>query len=131
MQDHDLPAGVYEAMLADAAMITQQHYWTYPFLHDPLLVPLYAMLIFGLSATHWLSRLLAHPWLVAIGEASYCLYILHFNFWRILHEQGLIDVLHLRRWDPGASYILIIAVYVSILSWVEVPARGWIRRIAN
>jgi peptidoglycan/LPS O-acetylase OafA/YrhL len=105
--------------------------WLYPLLHDPLLVPFYACIIFGLSADHWLAWLIARPALVAVGEASYCLYILHFNIWQVLHDRGVLAALHLSRWDPWISYVLILAVAMAAYRWIELPARGWLRKTAK
>ena len=107
---------------------TGDRLWLYPLMHDPLLVPFYACIIFGLSADHWLAWLIARPWLVALGEASYCLYILHFNLWQLLHDRGLLAWMHLTRWDPWISYALIIAVSMLAYRWIELPARSLIRR---
>src|SRR5262249_55110929 len=47
-------------------------------LHDGLLAPLFAVLVYGLACGGGLlGRLLAAPVLVRLGEASYALYILH------------------------------------------------------
>jgi peptidoglycan/LPS O-acetylase OafA/YrhL len=106
-------------------------YWIYPLLHDPLMVPLYACIILGLSADHWLTWVIARPWFVALGEASYCLYILHFNIWQILHDDGLLAWLRLSRWDPWISYAIIIAVAMVAYRWVELPARKWLRHVGR
>ena len=52
-------------------------------LHNGLLLPLYALLLVGLSESTWLSRALAARPLVVLGEASYALYLTHFllNDW--------------------------------------------------
>jgi peptidoglycan/LPS O-acetylase OafA/YrhL len=110
---------------------TQDRLWLYPLLHDPLMVPFYACIIYGLSADHWLAWLIARPWLVAVGEASYCLYILHFNIWQVLHDRGLLAAVHLTRWDPWISYVLILAVAMAAYRWIELPARGWLRSAAK
>jgi peptidoglycan/LPS O-acetylase OafA/YrhL len=110
------------------AFHTGDRVWLYPLLHDPLLVPFYACIIFGLSADHWLAWLIGHPWLVAVGEASYCLYILHFGIWQILHEHGLLHWMRLTRWDPWISYAMILAVSMLAYHWFELPARTLVRR---
>jgi peptidoglycan/LPS O-acetylase OafA/YrhL len=110
---------------------TQERLWLYPVLHDPLMVPFYACIIYGLSADHWLAWLIARPALVAVGEASYCLYILHFNIWEVLHDHGLLAAMRLSRWDPWISYVLILAVAMLAYRFIELPARGWLRSAAK
>jgi hypothetical protein len=39
-------------------------------LHNGLLIPLYALVILGLSYPNWISRLLSPSWLILLGEAS-------------------------------------------------------------
>jgi peptidoglycan/LPS O-acetylase OafA/YrhL len=114
--------------LLELAYHTADRLWLYPLLHDPLMVPFYACIIFGLSADHWLSWIIARPWFVAVGEASYCLYILHFNIWQLLHDHGLLAKMHLARWDPWISYALILAVAMLAYRWIELPARAFLRR---
>ena len=52
-------------------------------LHNGLLIPLYAMLLLGLSEETFLARTLSSAPLVLLGEASYALYLVHFelNTW--------------------------------------------------
>ena len=48
-------------------------------LHNGLLLPLFAVIILGLCGTNWLSRLMSNTGLVLLGEASFALYLIHFN----------------------------------------------------
>jgi peptidoglycan/LPS O-acetylase OafA/YrhL len=66
------------AALAAALMLSD--HLPYILLHNGLLIPIFALLILGLSQPNWLSRLLAFPPLVLLGEASYALYLVHFLF---------------------------------------------------
>jgi hypothetical protein len=38
--------------------------------------------------------------LVFVGEASYCLYLLHFNMWNLIHDTHVLDRVGLSRFDP-------------------------------
>lgn len=102
-----------------------------PFLltHNGLLAPLFAGLILGLSGMHSLARLLSFRPFVAIGEASYCLYILHFNLWPWIHNSGLLHLLHIARWDPWSSYILLELAALAAYRWIEQPGRGWMQKL--
>jgi peptidoglycan/LPS O-acetylase OafA/YrhL len=114
--------------LLTLAYQTQTTLPLYPLMHEPLMVPFYSMIIFGLAAPHWLAKLIARPLFVKIGEASYCLYILHFNMWLLLHNSGVLVKLHLARYDPWISYLLLLIGALLAYNLVEEPARKYIRR---
>ncbi len=100
----------------------------YVFMHDGLLMPLYALIILGLAGHNVLSRLFAISPLVLVGEASYCLYILHFNLWNLLHDSKVLDKLGIAQFDPWISYALLVAVAIAAMYWVERPGQAWIKR---
>jgi peptidoglycan/LPS O-acetylase OafA/YrhL len=97
--------------------------------HNGLLAPLFAVAILGLAGTHFLSRALGLRPLVFIGEASYCLYILHFNLWRWIHDSGILTTLHIARFDPWVSYLMLELAALAAYRWVERPGRNWMHRI--
>jgi peptidoglycan/LPS O-acetylase OafA/YrhL len=94
-----------------------------------LLDPLWLLLIYvAASGTDWTSRVLAHPWMVVLGEASYALYILHFPVW--------IWMTHIAPWPgyggQGAMYYMAylgvtIVASLVVLRVLETPARRTIR----
>jgi len=104
-----------------------------PFLltHNGLLAPLFGAMILGLAGSHPLTSFLSFRPLVVIGEASYCLYILHFNLWRWIHTAGLLTTLHIARWDPWISYLLLELAALVAYRWVEQPGRGWMQRVLS
>ena len=71
----------------------------YVFIHDGLLMPLFAD-----SSSAWPGRILARFFgllpFIAIGEASYCLYLLHFNLWTLIHDSGFLQKTGLIVFDP-------------------------------
>lgn len=92
-------------------------------LHNGLLLPLYAMVLLGLSGETWLARVLAWRPLVLLGEASYSLYLTHFllNDWME------------RRWHVGSGFsalgwklIVAIGLALAVYAGVERPCRRWI-----
>jgi peptidoglycan/LPS O-acetylase OafA/YrhL len=89
---------------------------------DGMLVPVLAGIIWGLSAapTVW-SRLLSTPWLVALGNGSYALYLI--NIPMLLLFQSL-------HWTSQALYPAYLAVCagLSVLSfyYFETPVRLWL-----
>ena len=115
------------ALLAIALIF---HFWIaqlpYPMLHVGLLSPVFALLILGLSGEHLISRLFALKPLVIMGEASYCLYLLHFNSWNLIHKYNLPARLGVARFDPWFSYALLITIALVAYYTVEIPGRRWI-----
>ena len=102
----------------------------YSILHDGALMPLFGCIILGLAGVNPLSKLLGIPPLVFIGEASYCLYLLHFNFWNLIHDTHVLNRLGLAPFDPWISYALLVVLALLALHLVEKPAqrvlRGWL-----
>jgi peptidoglycan/LPS O-acetylase OafA/YrhL len=76
----------------------------YALLHDGLLMPLFGCLILSLAGENLLAYAIGSRPLVFVGEASYCLYLLHFNMWNLIHDTHILDRPGLSRSDPGISY---------------------------
>jgi len=116
--------------VATFAILTQAYRLPYALLHDGLFMPLFGCIILGLAGVNPLSRLLGMRPLVFVGEASYCLYLLHFNLWNMIHDSHVLDRLGLARFDPWISYVLLICLALLALHFVEKPAqrvlRGWL-----
>jgi peptidoglycan/LPS O-acetylase OafA/YrhL len=101
----------------------------YLFMHDGLLMPLYAMVVLCLAGRNLLTRLFTFYPLIVIGEASYCLYILHFNLWNLLHDDThLLERAGLLRYDPWLSYLLLVIAAIATMYLVERPGQRWIKR---
>jgi peptidoglycan/LPS O-acetylase OafA/YrhL len=92
--------------------------------------PFFAAIIFLMAAgTGHISRSLGKPVIVFLGEASYCVYMLHNIIIVYLYGDDLLG------WMPKAMQFLAtsgIIVLVSAASYilVEAPARRWIMRFA-
>lgn len=99
----------------------------YPIVHDGLLMPLFGCIILGLAGNNRLAYALSWRPLVFVGEASYCLYLLHFNFWNLIHDTHVLDRLGVARFDPWISYVVLIAMAVAALHLVEKPAQRLLR----
>lgn len=106
------------------------HFWMgalpYPMLHVGLLTPLFAVLILGLSGDHWISKIFAIKPMVILGEATYCLYLLHFNGWNLLHKYDVPARLHVQALEPWFSYAVLVAFALGAYYAVEMPGRRWI-----
>jgi peptidoglycan/LPS O-acetylase OafA/YrhL len=100
----------------------------YVLLHDGLLMPLFGCIVLGLAGENWLASAFSVRPLVVVGEASYCLYLLHFNLWNWIHDTHVLDRLGLVRFDPWLSYAVLLAVALAALNLVEKPAQRRLRR---
>jgi peptidoglycan/LPS O-acetylase OafA/YrhL len=96
---------------------------SYLLMHGGLVIPLFAALILGLSGPHLISSFFAWRPLLLIGESSYCLYLLHFNVFLLLHTYHVSDRLHIAALDPWFSYAVLIALSLAAYRFVENPAR--------
>jgi peptidoglycan/LPS O-acetylase OafA/YrhL len=99
----------------------------YAVIHDGLLMPLFACIILGLAGKNPLASALGVRPLVFVGEASYCLYLLHFDLWQVVHESHVLDALGLSRFDPWLSYALMIVLAVLALHFIEKPVQRKLR----
>jgi peptidoglycan/LPS O-acetylase OafA/YrhL len=100
----------------------------YPIVHDGLLMPLFGCIILGLAGENPLARGMGWRPLVFVGEASYCLYLLHFNLWNLIHDSHVLERTGLSRFDPWISYVLLIGMAVLALHLIEKPAQRQLRK---
>jgi peptidoglycan/LPS O-acetylase OafA/YrhL len=100
----------------------------YPLLHDGLLMPLFGCMILGLAGENPLAHALGVRPLVFVGEASYCLYLLHFNMWNLIHDTHVLNLVGLARFDPWISYVLLIAMALLALHFIEKPVQRQLRK---
>lgn len=103
----------------------------FPLLHDGLLMPIFGCMILGLAGRNALARILGCAPLVFVGESSYCLYLLHFNLWNLLHDSHILNRLHLAQYDPWISYAILIALALLAFHLVERPAQKQLRKWMN
>ena len=100
----------------------------YALLHDGLLMPFFGCMILGLAGNNWLAYAFGAPPLVFVGEASYCLYLLHFNLWNLIHDSHVLNYLGLSPLDPWISYALLIGLALLALHFVEKPTQRQLRK---
>ncbi len=104
----------------------------YVMIHGGLLTPLFAAIILGLGGPSPLASVFSIRPLVAVGTSTYCLYLLHFNVFMLLHLNHLPEKLHLQRFDPWISYVFVIALALCARRFVEHPCQkaigGWWKR---
>jgi peptidoglycan/LPS O-acetylase OafA/YrhL len=109
-------------------LLTLAPHLPYAILHDGLLMPLFGCIVLGLAGVNPLSRTLGVRPLVFVGEASYCLYLLHFNLWNMIHDSHVLNWLGLAKFDPWISYVLLISLALMALHLVEKPAQRQLRK---
>ena len=97
-------------------------------MHGGLLMPLFAALIVGLSGPNPIASIFTWRPLVLLGQASYCLFLLHFNFINMLRLYHVTERLHLAAYDPWISYAATILLAFAAFYLVEEPARKAILR---
>jgi peptidoglycan/LPS O-acetylase OafA/YrhL len=100
----------------------------YVMMHDGLLMPLFAGVILCLAGQNPIARFFGLLPFIAIGEASYCLYLLHFNLWTLLHDSHFMEKSGLIVFDPWISYLLLIVAALLTKKLIERPGRNWISR---
>jgi peptidoglycan/LPS O-acetylase OafA/YrhL len=110
------------------AVLYYGDYMPFPMMHDGLLMPLFGLAILGLAGHNFLAKIFGwYPFAVA-GQASYCLYILHFNLWILIHRWHMWKDLGLARFDPWISYATLVLVAVLVMFFFEKPVQKYIRR---
>ena len=114
---------------ATYAVLNQGDKISYVLMHDGLLMPLFGCAILGLAGHNLLARFFGFAGFVAFGQTSYCLYILHFNLWQLIHNSGLLERTGLIRFDPWLSYGLLATAASLALVLVERPVQKRIRRM--
>jgi peptidoglycan/LPS O-acetylase OafA/YrhL len=91
--------------------------------HGGLLMGLFACLVFGLSGRHAIASVFSWRPLLLVGESSYCLYLLHFNVYLLIHNHHLTERLGVATLDPWISYVALVVISVAVYKLVENPAR--------
>ena len=102
---------------------TLVHRTPYLLMHGGLMTPVFAALVLGLSGPHPISAIFSWRPLLLIGESSYCLYLLHFNVFQLLHIYHVPERLHLAALDPWLSYVILILFALAVFHFIEIPAR--------
>ena len=100
----------------------------YIFLHGGLLTPLFCLLILGLAGPNFISSIFSFRPLVILGEATFALYLLHFNVFVLIHNHHLPQRLHLAAFDPWISYVMLLLIAYLAFRFVENPSRKLILR---
>lgn len=100
----------------------------FPLMHDGLLMPLFGLAILGLAGRNFLARIFGFAPFAVAGQASYCLYILHFNLWLLIHRWHVWQIFGLERFDPWISYAALVLVAVLVMKFFQMPIQKSVRR---
>jgi peptidoglycan/LPS O-acetylase OafA/YrhL len=100
----------------------------YLLMHGGLAIPLFAALVLGLSGPHFITTCFAWRPLLLVGESSYCLYLLHFNLYQLIHKYHVPERLHVESLDPWFSYVILVLASIAVFKLYETPARRAILR---
>jgi peptidoglycan/LPS O-acetylase OafA/YrhL len=103
----------------------------YVIIHGSLLLPLFSMLLLGLAGTNPVAALFAVRPLVLFGETTFCLYLLHFNAFILIHLYKLPERLHVARFDPWISFAAIMLLALCVHKFYERPARRFTLALAS
>jgi peptidoglycan/LPS O-acetylase OafA/YrhL len=95
----------------------------YIMMHGGFLVPLFSALVIGLSGQNIFASIFAWKPIELLGQASYALFLLHFNFINLLRTHNIPERLHLSAYDPWVSYAATLVLAVAAMHFVEKPAR--------
>ena len=98
----------------------------YILMHGGFLVPLFGVLVIGLSGRNFVASAFAWKPIEVLGQCSYCLFLLHFNLINMIRDFRIPQRLHVEAYDPWFSYAVAIALSVAAMYCVEKPARAWI-----
>jgi len=123
------------ALVAGASLIvlaiffaTAVSHVPYILMHGGLLVPLFAALTIGLSGRNIFAAAFAWKPIEWLGQASYALFLLHFNFINLLRHYRVPERLHVAALDPWISYAAALLLAIAAMHFVEKPARKAILR---
>ncbi len=100
----------------------------YVIIHGALLLPFFCMLVLGLTGSNPIASVFAFRPLVILGEATFALYLLHFNVFELIHNYHLPERLHVAALDPWISYIFIIALAYATVRYLEKPTQRLLLR---
>jgi peptidoglycan/LPS O-acetylase OafA/YrhL len=117
---------VLVGLLAFAAVVGLSPHIPYPILHDSLLAPAFAAIIYGLALRPRWSAVLEISPLVLLGEASYSLYLLHsFILSVYFMPMGVLRQMSPLKFAIGIALPIVVSVVAYKL--LEQPARNWLR----
>jgi peptidoglycan/LPS O-acetylase OafA/YrhL len=98
------------------------HYLPFPVINSGLLTPVLALMISSLASGGLAADFFKLRWLVALGQSSYCLYMLHIPLWHYAYRR-----FH-PYWNLGLL-LTIVLLSLALYEWVEKPATTALRNL--
>jgi peptidoglycan/LPS O-acetylase OafA/YrhL len=92
----------------------------FPITNSGLLAPVLAVLITSMASGGRAVEFLKRRWFMALGQSSYCLYMLHAPLWGMLYK------LHSPVWN-ASLFVAIVLLCLGLYEWVEKPASSALR----
>lgn len=126
----DAPMRLWLGLAGVAAIYAVLYYgdfMPFPMMHNGLMMPLFGLAILGLAGHNILAKIFGFFPLVIAGQASYCLYLLHFNLWIEIHNWHVWKDVGLSRFDPWISYVILVLIAVGVMMFFEKPIQKFIR----
>jgi peptidoglycan/LPS O-acetylase OafA/YrhL len=102
------------------AFLLLGHLISYPVINSGLLAPLLAVIICSLASGGRAADFFKQPWFVALGQSSFCLYMLHIPLWAFLYRPSF------KYWNIGVL-LLIALISLALYEWIEKPATTALR----
>ncbi len=91
-------------------------------------MPLFGCIILGLrQRIRWPTQSGLDLWCLSEKQVT-ALYLLHFNFWNLIHDTHVLDRVGLSRFDPWISYFLLIVMALLALYFIEKPMQRQLRK---
>jgi len=101
----------------------------YALVNNGLFAPLFAFIFFVLARdSSFLTQLFSRPWMVALGEASYAVYILQYPLagWFARLREGTWQAVKLDTGPLLVYSMLLVALSLASYKFLETPTRRWI-----
>jgi peptidoglycan/LPS O-acetylase OafA/YrhL len=122
----------FASAVAIVAVLTVSNQIPYLLLHDGLLAPLVAVLIYGLATGGGIiGRMLSIRWMQLLGGASYSLYLFHspLNSYLTIAARYF-DLDNRDGWDALSVYVAAaLGISIVVYLFVEEPARNRLKRL--
>ena len=114
---------VWSSLAGLGVALAYSWHMSFLMLHNGLLLPLFALLVIGLTRPNIVSKAFSVAPMLLLGEASYSFYLIHFNFKEItLTDWG---------WSESVANLvprlaILVPLCIALHLWVERPARRMI-----
>jgi peptidoglycan/LPS O-acetylase OafA/YrhL len=117
---------IFAGVAALVAIIALSPRIPYPILHDGLLAPAYAAVIYGAALNPAWLKVLESKLFILLGESSYSFYLLH-SFLVSVYFMPMGKVRPTGIIGTAIGFLLPIVVSILVFKFIETPARRWLK----